>query len=140
VLRDGNASQDAVVMSSVNRLDRVNTLLRREIAEAFYKVFAGGGYDIDLAALTVMRVECAVNLRNANVYISVFGHEDLRGRWMRMLREHAGDVQKLVNSHMTLKYTPRLHFHLDEGVEKGDHVLELLFKMDHDGEHAPDQE
>lgn len=127
-------------MSSVNRLDRVNTLLRREIAEAFYKVFAGGGYDIDLAALTVMRVECAVNLRNASVYISIFGHEDRRARWMRMLREHAGAVQKLVNSHMTLKYTPRLHFYLDEGVEKGDHVLELLFKMDDDGEEAPNRE
>lgn len=125
-------------MSSVNRLDRVNTLLRREIAEAFYKVFAGGGYDIDLAALTVLRVECAVNLRNARVYMSVFGHEDRRARWMRLIREHAGAVQKLVNSNMTLKYTPRLHFYLDEGIEKGDHVLNMLFKMDENEGQDPD--
>lgn len=112
---------------SVNRLDRVNALLRREIGDAFFKVFAGD--TIDLAAITVTQVQTARNLRNATVSISVFGHPQEKGAYLRRIANKAGEFQSLINRDLTLKYTPRLRFELDESVEKGDHVLDVLSKL-----------
>lgn len=113
---------------AIDRLERVNALLRREISEALYKVFAGE--PIDLAAITITRVETARNLRTARVAVSVFGHEHERGAFLRHLANKAKDLQALINRDLTLKYTPRLRFELDGSLEKGDHILDVLSHLD----------
>ena len=113
---------------SVDRLERVNALLRRAIGEALYKVFAGE--TIDLASVTVTHVETARNLRNATVSVSIFGHENERGLMLRKLAGKADELQSIINRELTLKYTPRLRFSLDGSIEKGDHVLDGLSKLD----------
>lgn len=112
----------------VDRLERVNALLRRELAEAFFKVFQSD--NLDMAAITVVRVESARNLRNATVYISILGHEHERGSILRKIERRHGELQRLINRDLTLKYTPRLSFRLDLSVEKGDHVLDVLSHLD----------
>lgn len=109
---------------AIDRLERVNALLRREVGEALFKVFAGE--PIDLAAITITRVEAARNLRSATVAVSVFGHEHERGALLRKLANKAKELQALINRDLSLKYTPRLRFELDGSVEKGDHVLDVL--------------
>ena len=113
---------------AIDRLERVNALLRREIGEAFFKVFAGDV--IDLAAITVTHVQTARNLRNATVSISVFGHDAEKGAYLRRIANKAKELQDLINRDLTLKYTPRLRFVLDSSVEKGDHILDVLSKLD----------
>ena len=113
---------------AIDRLERVNALLRREIGEAFFKVFAGDV--IDLAAITVTHVQAARNLRNATVSISVFGHDGEKGVYLRRIANKAKELQDLINRDLTLKYTPRLRFVLDGSVEKGDHILDVLSKLD----------
>ena len=111
-----------------DRTARLNSLLHREIAEALYKVFAGGG--LDLCAVSVVRVETAPNLRNASVYISIYGHENERDKILGVLSRHAPALQAHINKDCHLKYTPRLHFHYDPSIEKGDHVLGVLNNLD----------
>ena len=113
---------------SIDRLERVNALLRREIGEAFYKVFSGD--PIDLASITVTKVQTARNLRDATVSVSVFGHESERGAILRKLANKAKELQTLINRDLTLKYTPRLRFELDGSIEKGDHILDVLNRLD----------
>jgi len=112
----------------VDRLERINALLRRELGEAFFRVFAGGG--LDLAAITVTRVSTARNLRNATVYISIMGHEHERGTILQRIARKHGELQQMVNHDLTMKYTPRLEFRLDTSVEKGDHILDVLAHLD----------
>ena len=112
----------------VDRLERINALLRRELGEAFFRVFAAGG--LDLAAITVTRVTTARNLRNATVYISIMGHEHERGSILQRIARKHGELQQMVNHDLTLKYTPRLEFRLDTSVEKGDHILDVLAHLD----------
>ena len=121
---------------AVDRLERVNALLRREIGEALYHVFNG---EIDLAAVTITRVETARNLRTASVSVSVFGHQTERGRILRALADKHAALQALINRDCHLKYTPRLRFLLDTSIEKGDHILALLGKIDGDVEDDGDQ-
>ncbi|MDD2597829.1 MAG: 30S ribosome-binding factor RbfA [Kiritimatiellae bacterium] len=117
---------------AVKRMDRINVLLRRAIGEALYQVFAGE--TIDLAAITVTQVDCAPNLRNATVMVSVYGHEDQRTRMITHLSRKAKDLQSIINRDLTLKYTPRLTFKLDRSIEKGDHVLALISRLNDEPE------
>jgi ribosome-binding factor A len=113
---------------SVDRLERVNSLLRRAIGESLYRVFAGD--TLDLACITVTTVETSRNLRNATVYVSILGHDDERGIILRKLANKADALQSIINRELTLKYTPRLRFVLDDSVAKGDHVLDILSHLD----------
>lgn len=110
----------------MERISRVNALLHREIAEALYKVFAGGG--LDLAAVSVTHVETAPNLRNAIVYVSIYGHtaEGEREEILQTLADHAPALQRHINKDCHLKYTPRLRFLFNPSIERGDHVLDTL--------------
>jgi len=113
---------------SVDRLERINELLRRAIGESLYKVFAGD--TLDLACITVTNVETSRNLRDATVYVSILGHDDERGSILRKLANKANALQSIINRDLTLKYTPRLGFVLDGSVAKGDHVLDILSHLD----------
>jgi len=112
----------------IPRLVRVNELLKREVAEDLYRNFAGS--DFDAAAITVTRVECAADLRDAKVFVSIFGHEDERDRMISYLNRHRQEIIRLMLKRVKLKYTPRLHFILDESIEGGDHILSLLAEME----------
>lgn len=112
---------------SVDRLERVNSLLRREIAEALPAVMLNEG--VDCAAFTVTQVRVARNLRNATVSVSILGHDRERQAMIRKLAHRHVAFQRLINRDMKLKYTPVLQFTLDESIEKGDHVLDVLSRL-----------
>ncbi|MBN2686502.1 MAG: 30S ribosome-binding factor RbfA [Pontiellaceae bacterium] len=116
------------------RLVRVNELLKREIAEDLYRNFSMS--DFDAAALTVTRVECTPDLRDANVFVSIFGHEDERNSMIRYLNRHRQEIVRLMIKRVKLKYTPRLHFVLDESIEGGDHILSLLAELERENPEA----
>lgn len=113
---------------SIDRLTRVNELLRREIAEALFHLLPET--DIDLSTVTVTEVRATRNLREARVLVSVRGDEALQGDVMRLLRGHRADIQRWINRRLTLKYTPRLRFQLDMSLERGDHMLQVLSEID----------
>lgn len=110
------------------RLVRVNELLKREIAEDLYRNFSMS--DFDASALTVTRVECAADLRDAKVFVSIFGHENERDSMIAFLNRHRQEIIRLMVKRVKLKYTPRLHFILDESIEGGDHILSLLAELE----------
>jgi len=118
----------------IPRLVRVNELLKREIAEDLYRNFSMT--DFDASALTVTRVECAPDLRDANVFVSIFGHEEERDRMISYLNRHRQEIVRLMIKRVKLKYTPRLHFILDESIEGGDHILSLLAEMERENPEA----
>jgi ribosome-binding factor A len=118
----------------IPRLVRVNELLKREIAEDLYRNFAGS--DFDAAAITVTRVECAPDLRDANVFVSIFGHEDNREGMISYLNRHRQEIIRMMVKRVKLKYTPRLHFILDESLEGGDNILAMLDQMERENPDA----
>ncbi len=113
---------------ATSRMVRVYELLKREIAEDLHRNFSGT--DFDAAALTVTRVECAPDLRDANVYISIFGHEYDRHDMIHTLNRRRQEIVRMMIKRVKLKYTPRLQFHLDESLEEGDNILTILSELE----------
>lgn len=108
----------------IDRLTRVNELLRREIGAALYRLLDRSTFD--LAAVTVTHVITSSDLRTARVLISIRAHEQERQRMLTRLQNMHGAIQHEIAEHVILKYTPKLHFALDESIESGDRVLAIL--------------
>ena len=113
---------------SVSRMVRVNELLKREIADNLYRNFSNSNFDV--SSVTVTRVECAPNLRDANVYISIFKKKNKRTEIVNKLNRRRQEITRLMVKNIKLKYTPRLHFHLDESIEVGDNILSILDELE----------
>ena len=116
----------------IDRIERINSLMLREIAEAIPAVMAGSG--VNVAAITVTRVSVASNLRNATVSVSIFAPPQERAHILSQVKARRSEFQRLVNRDIKIKYTPVLRFVLDESIEKGDRVLDILTKMEDAGE------
>ena len=113
---------------SINRITRLNELLKRELADALFRVMQNESFD--LAAVTITRVVMGRDLREARVFVSIRDHHDERPRMLALLRQHRSEFQRLINKDLAIKYTPRLTFELDTSLEEGDHVLAALAKLE----------
>lgn len=123
---------------TVDRMTRVNALMRRELAEAILRLPAESTFD--RSVITVTGVDVARNLRTAVVSVSVRDHEHLGKAVIAHLLHHRQALQRHVNAVLKLKYTPRLVFKLDKALVKGDRVLDLLLHLDLPENEAPQAE
>ncbi len=119
---------------SIDRLTRVNQLLKQEVASSLFRIFNDPGADI--AAVTVTRVVTSSNLRNARVFVSILGDPAKQDRLMNLLKHHRKDVQAAIARHVVLKYTPHIEFELDHSIEQGDHVLDVIAQLEREDEEA----
>jgi ribosome-binding factor A len=112
---------------SSKRVDRINELLQREIANGLYSLQTSP--PLDLARITVAGVETNPDLRSAVVRISVL--EDAEGRTdlttvVRTLNRKRKDLQKMISNNIILKYTPLLQFVEDKGQAHADRIYQIL--------------
>ena len=113
---------------SINRIVRVNELLRREIADELVKQL--DRTDINPATVMITRVETSPNLKTADVFISVIGSKQEQHKALRAVEKMRPDLQHEINKVSKLKYTPRLNLQLDHSIAEGDHVLGLIAEME----------
>ena len=116
---------------TINRMLRVDELVRREIGTICEERIVA---ELD-ALLTITRVKTAPDLRNAIVFVSVMGNEAQKQTALKVLLAHRVEIQAEVGRRVQLRYTPVLHFRLDETLAAADHVLALI-----DGLKLPDTE
>lgn len=110
--------------AGVDRLTRVNALLKREIAD----YLESGAVILPSGALvSVTEVKSSVDLRNAIVFISVFGGgEDAKRATFKSLVRTRNDLQSKIARDLQFKHTPKLTFELDERMAEADRVWRLL--------------
>ena len=111
----------------VDRLERVNSLLKRVVAESMFSVMQGD--TVRPGLITVTGVACGKDLRDATVKVSVFGDDALKETALQHLKHNARRFQAVINREVKLKFTPRLTFQLDRSLEKGDEVLAILSRL-----------
>ena len=121
---------------AVDRLERVNSLLKRVIAESMFSVMQGD--NVQPGLITVLGVSCGKDLRDATVRVSVFGDDALKETALQHLKHHARQFQQEINRQVKMKFTPRLTFQLDNSLEKGDEVLAILNNLPPVSDGQPD--
>ena len=104
-----------------NRMGRINEEIQRELSALIPAV-----NDPRVSGMiSVTAVETTPDLRYAKAYISVLDKENGE-RVLKGLRSASGWLRRELGSALKLRYTPELVFQLDDSIDKGAHILELL--------------
>ncbi len=104
-----------------NRIGRINEEIQRELSALIPAV-----KDPRVSGMiSVTAVETTPDLRYAKAYISVLDKENGE-RVLKGLRSASGWLRRELGSALRLRYTPELVFQLDDSIDKGAHILELL--------------
>lgn len=79
--------------------------------------------------VTVVGVKVTPDMREATVSISVMGDETQQNLCLRGLQNAAGFLQSKIAARIDTRYTPRLQFKVDRGVQQSLAVGEILEKI-----------
>jgi len=74
-------------------------------------------------------VATSPDLRQARVYLSVRGNSDTKRDAFRKVCKHRKEFQQIVADNIVLKYNPQLRFSMDESIQQGDRVLEIISEL-----------
>ncbi|MFN2508595.1 MAG: 30S ribosome-binding factor RbfA [Chthoniobacterales bacterium] len=103
-----------------HRLLRVNEIVRRELSMIITRDLS-----FDDVLVTVNQVDVTPDLRSAHVFVSVLGKGSSKGV-IAQLDANRVALQAELSKHVVLKYTPHLVFHLDESIERGARIFQIL--------------
>ena len=103
---------------------RVNELLKRELSGIIAREISFAG-----ALVTINNVNVSADLKNAHVFVSVLG-PDVGASVISKLASHRATFQAELARHVTMKYTPHLIFHLDDSIQRGARVIEILQEIE----------
>ena len=103
---------------------RVNEVVKRELSGIIAREM-----DFDGALVSINHVDVASDLKNAHVFVSVLGTESGESVISKLASNRA-TLQAELARHVTMKYTPHLIFHLDNSIERGTRVIEIMQEME----------
>jgi ribosome-binding factor A len=106
-----------------HRIERVNTLLRREISELVQHHLRDPRLGEFVA---VTDVETSPDLQYARVFVSSIGGQEEEARVLEVLNSAAGFLRSELARNVRLRRIPELHFLWDNSIEHGDKILRLL--------------
>ena len=103
-----------------HRLLRVNEVVKRELSMIITRDMT-----FENVLVTVNTVDVTPDLRNAHVFVSVLGKGNHKAV-ITSLNDNRVALQGELMKNVVLKYTPHLSFHLDESIERGARVFQIL--------------
>ena len=111
-----------------DRIQRINELLREQLAAAIYRI--GAGEDVDRVSISFFSASVSRDLRDATVEVSFLGEDPAKhAELLSWLRRHRADFQRSVADGLRLKYTPRIRFRETTAPAKANDVLEILARL-----------
>jgi len=114
------------------RIERINHLLRQEIAELLSREVKDSTLSTSLISIT--EVDTSPDLRNAKVYFSVYGDEEEIKAAGDHLRRAAGFLHHNLKERLDLRHTPHLEFVVDRSIARGDRIMRLMRTIEEERE------
>jgi ribosome-binding factor A len=109
------------------RVPRLNSLLKEVFSEVLQKdVHHVIGANV---LVTIMSVDITADLSSAKIYISVIGDDKAKKNACNILNDHAGQIARAASKKVVMRIFPKIHFYLDEGLEKQLRICEILEKV-----------
>jgi len=96
---------------------RLTTLLRRKVN------------DPRLGMVTITDVVVTPDAMRADVHFSVLGGDEAREEALEALENAAGWLRRELGHGLRLRSTPRLVFHYDPSMERGEHIAGILDEL-----------
>jgi ribosome-binding factor A len=113
-------------MHPYKRSERLGEVLLAEISE----VIARDLKDPRIGFVTLTRVEMSDDLRYAKVFASIIGSPAEKARTLQGLSSATGYIRRHLGRALRLRYTPEITFLLDESLEHGANIAQLLRQLE----------
>lgn len=116
------------------RSERVASLIKEEVSTIVQRNFTmeQAGF------LTVTDVEMSADLKNARIYVSVFGDAPRKERTLALLEEQKGFIRSALGRAIRLKFTPSITFLLDDTLDRVMKIERIINEI-HKDEGPPKQ-
>lgn len=111
---------------TIQRALRVSQSIKREMSDMIRKDLKDERIK---GIVSVTDVECTADCRSARIFISVFGDEENKKSTMEALNEQVGFMRGELCRRLGLRFAPELHLKLDDSLERGAKVTDLLGKI-----------
>ncbi len=105
-----------------NRMDRVNEELKREIGKIIDKDLKNPNIT---GLISVTKVKTSPDLKNAKVYISILNSKSKKNT-LQGVKNASGFIRTELAKRVVLRYIPELVFELDETMEYGSRIDNIL--------------
>lgn len=107
------------------RVRKIQEFIKQEVSNMLL-------YDLkdpSLGFVTVTEVKVTGDLREATVYVSLFGKEEEKKKSLDALNKAKGFVRRELGQRLKIYYTPEITFEQDTSLDYGMHIDGLLKKI-----------
>jgi ribosome-binding factor A len=103
---------------------RVQDLFKEEVALIIQREIRDPG----MGFITVLGVKMSDDLRDAKVYLSIYGDEEQKAATLAALKRSKNYIKFLLGKRIQMRMMPELHFVIDDTYEKAARIEEILKK------------
>ncbi|BDG48007.1 MULTISPECIES: 30S ribosome-binding factor RbfA [Parageobacillus] len=104
------------------RATRVGEQMKKELSDIIGRKLK----DPRIGFVTVTDVRVTGDLQQAKVYISVLGDEEQRQNTLKGLEKAKGFIRSEIGQRIRLRKTPEIFFEIDESIEYGTRIEQLI--------------
>ena len=105
------------------RLERVGNLLKEVVSEAIRDL-----KDPRIGFVSITDVKISQDMRHAKIYISILGDDKAKADTIEGLNSAKGFIKREIVPELKLRHIPELSFLLDESIENGVRMSDLIKK------------
>ena len=106
-----------------NRLEKVNSLLEKEISKIILRDF-----NFQEALVTITHIDATANLIEARAFVSVLP-EEKTDKIISILNKGVHSIQQKINKLLNMRPIPKIIFVKDEKIREAARIEELLEKI-----------
>ena len=108
-----------------NRMERIKEEFKRELSAIFREI-----KDPRLSSMVrVVAVEVTKDLKYAKVYVSVMGSQEDKDNSIKALKSATGFIKREIGARLNLRAVPQPTFVLDNSIDYGAHINDLIRKI-----------
>jgi ribosome-binding factor A len=111
----------------MSRVEQINELIKQELGKIILEniEFDPGTF------VTIMSANVSDTLEVVTVWISVFP-EGKSGSSLDILNKRIGEIQKLLNRKLALRFVPKIQFRLDKSEKYASEIGEIFRKIENE--------
>ena len=104
------------------RVRKMKEFIKQEIVQMLLRDLK----DTRLGFVTVTEVAVTGDLREATVYVSLFGSDEEKEKSFAALQNATGFIRTELGKRLQVRHTPEITFAVDRSIDYGDHIERVL--------------
>lgn len=88
---------------------------------------------------SIVEVDLTRDLRYVNIYVSILGDDKQKEETMEGLTRASGFIRREIGKKIKARYTPEVIFKLDESIERGIHMYNVITEVNKQSDSNPDK-